>query len=252
MSSSGHLVLVPSLLGWADQGLAFDVGLHIGTLIALLGYFWREWRDMLSATVTDLSVQGWRWQRYSANTMLLMSILIGTLPVAAAGLFFGGFVESRLRTVPVVSVALIVGGFALIIAERLGSGRRRLTSVAPADGLFIGLAQALALVPGVSRSGATITAGLSLDIERGAAARFAFLLGTPAFLAAAVLELPQARSQMATDWRLFAVGVVSAAVSGALVIRWMFAYLRQRTFLIFGFYRVVVGMVALCLWAWGR
>ncbi|MGD9935813.1 MAG: undecaprenyl-diphosphate phosphatase, partial [Dehalococcoidia bacterium] len=188
VSSSGHLILVPSLFGWDDQGLAFDVGLHAGTLVALLAYFWRDWATMTFCGLDDLRHHGPSVRRYQQPSRLLLLIVLGSVPAAVAGLALNGWIEENLRQAWLVALMLIFVGALMLIADRRSRLDRSLHDLGVVDAVLVGLAQAVALIPGVSRSGATISTGLVRGLDREAAARFAFLLGTPAFAGAALLK----------------------------------------------------------------
>ena len=238
VSSSGHLILVSSLFGWEDQGLAFDVGLHAGTLVVLLGYFWRDWYLMVSSAVGDLRRRG-ATRALSPPTETLLLIAIGSIPVAVAGLLLDDWIASNLREPWLVAAMLALFGAAMLIVDRSSRAPRRVGDIGLADVLIIGLAQAAALVPGVSRSGATMTAGLARGLNRGDAARFAFILGTPAFAGAALLELPDLVTT-GGEWKLALVGATVAGLVGLAAVHFLLRFLRQRTLGAFVAYRVVL------------
>lgn len=233
ISSSGHLVVVPWLLGRPDGGLTFDVALHMGTLLALVVYFWREWLGVLMAA------PGLLRGRRNQDTRLLGLLVLGTVPAAIAGFVGEEFIERTLRS-PYVIAALLAGvGVLFLVAERWPTPMRRLKDVRWTDALFVGCAQALALAPGVSRSGITIVAGLSRGLRRDDAARFSFLLATPAVAGAGVLRLRSLLgSGLPPDEQLtFLLGFLSAAVVGFVAIAWLLDYLRQRSLAPFAYYR---------------
>jgi len=241
VSSSGHLILVSSLFGWEDQGLAFDVGLHAGTLVVLLAYFWRDWRLMVSSAIGDLRREGGR-PALSPPTETLLLIAIGSIPVAVAGLLLDDWIAANLREPWLVATMLSLVGVVMLVVDRWSRDRRTLGDVRLVDVLIIGLAQAAALVPGVSRSGATMTAGLARGLDRSDAARFAFILGTPAFAGAALLEL----SDLLTtggEWELALVGATVAGLVGLAAVHFLLRFLRQRTLAAFVAYRVGLACV---------
>lgn len=240
VSSSGHLLLVPALFDWSDQGLAFDAGLHGGTLLALLVYFQADWRRLVAGGWRGLRSNGLAVQRYDADGRLLVLIALGTLPVAIVGLALNSWIEDNLREVWVVAVALAVVGVAMLAADRLGARSRGSGDIGLRDALVVGLAQTVALVPGVSRSGATITAGMSLGLDRPDAARFAFLLGTPAFVGAVILAVRDLTGGGETEFDEMAVGFVSSALVGFLAIGFLMRFLRTRTLMPFVYYRFAV------------
>ncbi|MEX0783856.1 MAG: undecaprenyl-diphosphatase UppP [Dehalococcoidia bacterium] len=247
VSSSGHLILVPALFGWDDQGLAFDVGLHLGTLLALLVYFWRDWLRMFGSASRDFVAVGPRWHSYGQDTRLLLALALGSVPVAVVGLLFSGWIEENVRQPWVVAVGLVVAGTVILFVDRLGKHNRSVDQIGIRDALFIGTVQALALIPGVSRSGATITAGVFLDLRRDAAARFGFLLGTPAFVGAALLKSGDLGNAWQDEFDVLALGFVASAVTGFVVIHYLLRYLRTRSLLVFVLYRYVVAALTLLI-----
>ena len=249
VSSSGHLILVPALFGWEDQGLAFDVGLHLGTLVALLGYFWRQWTIMIRTAFSDLGVHHLHFRAHAAPSQLLWLIVIGSLPTVIAGLLFADWIEENLRQPWLVAIMLAVVATLMLLAERFGSQGRELHGLRVPDAITIGIAQACALVPGVSRSGATITMALFRDVKRDDAARFAFLLGTPAFIGAAVLEASDLSNESSADLVELFVGLITAAVVGFAVIHFLLRYLATNTLLPFAIYRYAVAALTLIIGA---
>lgn len=237
ISSSGHLILVPALFKWPDQGLAFDVGLHMGTLLALLGYFWRDWWQMGSASLVDFRRHQFRFRAHSERSQLLWLIVLGSVPTAIVGLLFNDWIEENLRQPWLVAIALAGIGAVMLVADRRSKCERTLESLNIVDVVLIGLAQSAALFPGVSRSGATMTMGLFRDFTRGAAARFAFLLGTPAFIGAAVLKFSDLTSLSNEDTLELLIGFAFSAVVGFLVIHYLMRFLRTRTLMPFILYR---------------
>lgn len=248
VSSSGHLILVPALFDWPDQGLTFDVGLHLGTLTALLVYFWRDWWGMGHATLADLARHGVRWRSYRRESHLLWLIALGTVPAGVAGLIFEGWIEENVRQPWLVALMLAGVGLLMLLADRRARLERTVADIRVFDAVLIGLAQACALVPGVSRSGATITAGLARGLARADAARFAFLLGTPAFAGAALLksaDLADADGQLLE----LLLGFSCSAAVGLAAIHFLLRVLRTRTLVPFVVYRFAVAAVALAIGA---
>ncbi len=248
ISSSGHLILVPALFRWPDQGLAFDVAVHAGTLVALLGYFWRDWYVMGASLISDLRARRLHWRSVAPETRLAVLIAVGTIPGGVIGVAFNDWFESNVRQPWLVACTLALFGAVMLAVDRRAVGSRDARSLGLADALLIGLGQALALVPGVSRSGATIVAGLVLGLRRDEAARFAFLLGTPAFVGAFVLEardLPQAEGSVLAPL----VGMAVAAAVGAAAIAWLLRYLRTRSLAPFVYYRWAAAALTLLVGA---
>lgn len=249
ISSSGHLILVPALFGWDDQGLAFDVGLHLGTLLALLTYFWRDWYTMAVHGLRDLGSHGARYREFAPESQLLWLIALGSIPAAVVGLLFDDWIEENVRQPWVVAVALAVVATIMLFADRLSKRTRTIEDVGVRDAVLIGFAQALALIPGVSRSGATITAALFRDFSRDAGARFAFLLGTPAFVGAAALKAPDLAEMSSDEAGQLAVGFVCSALVGFAAIHFLLRYLRTRSLLPFIGYRYAVAAITLVIGA---
>ncbi len=252
ISSSAHLVIIPWLLGWGESGLTFDVALHLGTLVAVLAYFWQDLLQMVIA-VPRAAVR--RQLTTDPMARLALILVVGSVPAGVAGLLAQDAVDRHFHAgagdgaVAVIAALMIALALALYLAERRATHTRHLLAVSWQDGLIIGLAQALALLPGVSRSGSTITAGLFRDLKRDAAARFSFLLGVPAILGAGLLEIRDLLAEgLPADQRApFAVGVVAAAVVGYLAIAFLLRYLQRNSTLIFVGYRLAVGAGVLAL-----
>lgn len=248
ISSSGHLILVPWLFGWPEQGLTFDLALHLGTSVALLAYFWRDWVSLAQAVLAGLTSAK---ARASQEWKLAWLIVLGCIPAGIIGVLFEDFVENTLRGHPLlIGVLLVLFGVLLLLADRLGSRSRPLEKLSFVDAIAIGCAQVLALCPGVSRSGITLTAGLFRGLDRTAAARFSFLLSAPITIGAAVFKLkdlvktpPHGAEAMA-----FAVGIAVSAIVGALAIGFMLRYIQRQGVALFVVYRVVVGVFVI-VWA---
>ena len=254
ISSSAHLVLVPWLFGWPNPGLVFDVALHIGTLAAVLIYFWGDLWGMLTAVLGGVA-RGKPLAEPQARLGLM--VVAASVPGAAIGAafnsridaFFHGQAANRTALV-VIAVALIVMGLLLAVAERAARHARDLNAVTFRDALIIGAAQAFALIPGVSRSGSTLTTGLFLGLRRETAARFSFLLSVPITAGAALKEmvdLVQAGGLRPGEWVPFAIGIVTAGVVGYGCIAWLLRYLQRATTTIFTVYRVLLGLIILIL-----
>ncbi len=247
ISSSGHLILVPRLFNWEDQGLSFDVGLHLGTLVALLVYFWRDWRAMITVGLADLARHQFAFRQHRRESQLIWLIALGSIPAVVVGLLFNSWIEDHVRQPWLVAIMLAGVGTVMLVADRLGRRTRQIESVGIGDAVLIGIAQACALIPGVSRSGATMSAGLARGLTRDSAARFAFLLGTPAFVGAAVLKSSDLLGESSTQLTELAVGFAFSAVVGFLVIHLLLRYLRTRSLLPFVFYRYGVAVITLVI-----
>ncbi len=273
ISSTAHLALAPWLFGWTDPGLTFDVALHAGTLLAIVIYFFRDWLQIIAQ---GLGLAGGPDAELRQNRKLLWLLVIGTIPIGVAGLLFDKQAEGAWRTPYVIGAMLIGVGIVMWMAERwagpvmepapgdlayapVGGGAaavmapekaRTIAETNGVDAVVIGLAQALAVVPGTSRSGATITAGLFRGMTREAAARFSFLLSTPA-IAAAVAKKGwdiHKHGGLPADMRLpFAAGVLASGVLGAVVIAFFLKYLRRHSLMPFVYYRIVFGIIVIAL-----
>lgn len=248
VSSSAHLILARAFFGYdADRfGLPFDVAVHVGTALAVIAYFHQDILRLLAAAPLALTLRPWRTPASAGDpaadaARLIWLLAIGTVPVAIVGLTLDDYIEQSLRTPAVAAFALAAGASGFIVVERLGRQTRTDRSLTLTEALFIGTAQALALVPGVSRSGITITAALLLGLRRTDAARFIFLLGVPAILGAAVKELPALLGGARGDalW-LMAVGVSSSAVVGYLAIRFFVRYVARHSLDVFAWYRLAL------------
>ncbi len=248
ISSSAHLDLAPWLLGWPDQGLAFDVALHFGTLAAILIYFYRDWLQVIAQGFgIDYSPD----PDLKHNPRLLWLLAAASIPVAVIGLLFEKWVEHAWRENHVLIGSMLVGiGILMWIADRLSARRKGIGEVSGADAMAVGIAQAVAIIPGTSRSGITITAGLFRNINRAAAARFSFLLATPALAGAAMkksYDLMKAGG-LAGDMRVpMAVGTAVAALTGCIVIAFFLRYLRDHSLKFFVLYRIVFGIIVIAL-----
>jgi undecaprenyl-diphosphatase len=249
VSSSGHLVLVPWLLGWQAPGLTFDAVVHWGTALAVIVYFWREWLALISAVF-----QAIRQRSFAApRARLALLIIIGTVPAATIGYFLEGFFEQMFSRPPAAAAFLLVTAAILSISEWLGRREHNLEQMTWLDALLIGLGQALAIFPGVSRSGTTIAAGLTRGLEREPAARFSFLLATPVILGAGafkLLDLLQAGG-LTGQVPAFVVGLVGAGVVGFGCIYFLLRYLQRHRLYPFAIYCAAVGITCLVIAATG-
>jgi undecaprenyl-diphosphatase len=241
VSSSGHLILARAFFGWDPGrfGLAFDVACHVGTLLAVVAYFRADLVHLTVAAPRALGGGDGAWER------LGRLIVVGTLPVVVVGVLFADAIETTLRSPAVIAVTLAVGGIGLIVAEWVGGRRRGEESIGYGESLAIGAAQASALVPGVSRSGATLTMAMLLGLRREAAARFVFLLSLPAVLAAALKEGMEVAKVgfEGLPITLFVVGVVVSAVVGYITVKYFIRYLAGHSLYGFAIYRLLLAAV---------
>jgi undecaprenyl-diphosphatase len=242
VSSSAHLSLTPWDFGWQPAGLGFDLALHVGTLLALLWYFRREWVDLAKGGVLLLRTRS----TADPAARRALFIIIATIPAGIAGLLLEDLAETAFRAPVITAIALIVMGILLwAVDARAGQSRERAT-MTWRDALLVGLAQCLALVPGVSRSGSTITAGRALGFTRADAAVFSFLMSMPIILAAALFKVPDAVRASGITLPLIA-GVASAAVSSWLAISILLRFVSKHSYGVFAVYRLVLGAVILGL-----
>jgi undecaprenyl-diphosphatase len=241
ISSSGHLIMVPYLFGWPEHSQAFDLALHLGTLIALLWYFWADWLHLIRGFLAGLVSAQARHDDPSWRMSLL--VLLGSIPAGLVGLVAEKPVEQLLRSAVINAVLLIVFGLVLYVVDRIATLKRSMDELRWLDALTMGLAQILALAPGVSRSGITLSAGLLRGLDRPTAARFSFLMSGPIITAAALFKL---REGIPPDERAAAVvGVISAAVFGFLSIGFLLRYLQRNTLTLFVVYRVLFGLLVI-------
>ncbi|MFH1757477.1 MAG: undecaprenyl-diphosphatase UppP [Pseudomonadota bacterium] len=251
ISSSAHLILAPWFFGWQNSlvdSLTFDVALHAGTLVAILWYFWKDWVDLTRGFIRIIR------QRRVANfhEKLIVYIVLSTFPAAIAGFLLQDMIETSFRNPGLIVFPLTVVSFLMIYAEKRSQRSQPLDKLTLKDSLIIGFAQALALLPGVSRSGITIIAGLFRGYQREAATRFSFLLSTPAIAGAVFLQLRHLFSPgMFTDWPVFAIGFISSGIVGYLSIAFLMQYLRKHTLNLFAGYRLALVAVVI-FWIFWR
>ena len=237
ISSSAHLILAPRLLGWPDQGLAFDVAVHVGTLTAVVLYFRKELRSMVRDWLCSLAGHG-----QTPDSRLAWAVGLGTIPVGIAGVLFAHVIETQLRSPLVIAATTLVFGLLLWWADVQGRRVRDEHSIGWRDVLVIGVAQAIALIPGTSRSGITMTAGLMMGLTREAAARFSFLLSIPVIILAGGLETRKLFAAAAPpDWQALAWGTLLSALSAYLCIHYFLKLLNRMGMWPFAVYRLGLG-----------
>jgi undecaprenyl-diphosphatase len=245
ISSSGHLVLIPWLFGWPKPGLAFDALLHWGTILAALTVFRHDLYRLALAGFNSLRTR----TLDEPDARLAWGIVIGNIPALVLGVLFHDIFDTLFGTPAAVAGFLLLTGLVLFIGERLGSQERSLKEIGLFEALLVGLAQAAAITPGISRSGATIAAALLMGVRRAAAARFSFLLMTPAVLGAGVLALFDLvhEGSLIHEWPLLITGFLAAAIFGYLAIRWLLNYLTRRPLTVFAIYCTIAGLGGLTL-----
>jgi len=248
VSSSGHLRIVPAFFGWEDPGAAFTAVTQFGTMAAVVVYFWTDLKNITLTwlrSLRDPSLRG------TLDARMGWYIGLGTIPIIVFGLLFENQIETTARDLTLIATMLIVLGVVLFVADRVGRKERDVGSIAPRDGILIGFAQALALVPGVSRSGATMTMGLLLGLDRPAAARYSFLLSIPAVVLSGLYQLKDIGEGGGAAWGATLIATVLAFVSGLATIHWLLRFVAHHRFDVFVAYRVVLGAVVLGLVAAG-
>jgi undecaprenyl-diphosphatase len=248
ISSSGHLRIVPAFLGWDDPGAGFTAVIQLGTMAAVLVYFRGDLWRIATAWARQRRLP---FREESTDARLGWFIIIGTIPISIFGVAFSDQIESGARDLYLIGSALIAFSFVMLLAERVGSHQRSLTEMNGRDGLFVGVAQALALVPGVSRSGATISAGLLRGFDRTAAARYSFLLSVPAVVLSGLFELREIGGNDGAPVGATVIATLLAFVSGYAAIAWLLRYLATHTLNAFVAYRIPLGVLVIVLAATG-
>lgn len=247
ISSTAHLKAVPVVLGWGDPGVAFTAVIQLGSIVAVIGYFWQDLVHITRGSLRALLTQKYETLEFR----MALGIALGTLPIVLAGLLIKALIpdfdRSPLRSMGAIALASIVMSLLLAATEKWGSHHRKMASLTVRDGVSMGLAQTLALIPGVSRSGSTLTAGLAIGLQRAAAARFSFLLGIPAITLAGLVELVGLLKDHPNGGSLLvlAVGVISSAIFSYLAIAWLLRYLQNHDTWVFVWYRLLFGSLIL-------
>jgi len=247
ISSTAHLAIIPRLLKWTDPGLGFDVALHAGTLAAVVIYFFKDWVQVI-ANGLGFSYGGSKPDERSR--LLLWYLVIGTIPVLIAGALLKGYAEGPWRNLYVMGAMLIIVGIVMGFADKAGNQKTGMDQMTWFDALTVGISQALAVVPGTSRSGITITAARFQHFDRETAARFSFLLSTPAIAAAAGKDFLDLRKEggVPPEMKLpYLVGILVSAVVGIFVIAFFLKYLRRNSLAVFVWYRVIFGIIVIAL-----
>jgi undecaprenyl-diphosphatase len=243
VSSSGHLVLIPWLLYWPSPGLVFDTVVHWGTLLAVLAYFWRDWWELIVAWLGGL----FHWDWHDPHARLMWLLILGSVPAAVIGYLLESFFEALFSAPQWASLFLLVTAAVLAFSEWRASRTRTMGDLRWPDAVVIGLAQAVAIAPGISRSGMTMAAGLLRGVQRADAARFSFLLATPVILGAGLFKLLDASSaaMLGAQAPALIAGFLAAAISGFVCIRVLLRYLRRGKLYPFAIYCALLGVVGL-------
>ena len=241
ISSTAHLVLVPYLFSWKDPGLSFDVALHLGTLLAIIIYFWKDWLEIFKLGASSLKLIKYESDSYLNNKNIFWLIVVATIPGAIAGFLLEEKAETIFRNPLIISLALILVGLVLFLTDKYAKHRKEIRDVNVKDSVIIGISQAVAIIPGVSRSGATITSGLAMGLNRKDAARFSFLLSAPIILGASVFKLPELFSEKISLFTI--VGIVFSFGSGYLAIKYLLKFVEKSSYQVFFWYRLVLAAV---------
>jgi undecaprenyl-diphosphatase len=238
ISSSAHLVLVPWIFDWTDPGLTFDIALHIGTLVAVVIYFWKDWLRLVTKGLADA---------HSLDGRLFWYLVAATIPGAMAGFLLEKKAETIFRSPLLIATMLIMAGVFLYWADRKSARNIEMNNINFATSMMIGLSQALAIIPGVSRSGITMTMGLLMGLTREGAARFTFLLSTPIIFGAALVKLPYIVANPSLITANFMVGMLISFVTGIASIGFLLRYVQTRSFLPFAWYRFILGSLVVLI-----
>ncbi len=238
ISSSAHLVLIPWFFGWEDPGLTFDVALHVGTLVAVVLYFWKDWWQLIVRGFTDIrSVEG----------RLFWYLVAASVPGAIGGFLLEKKAETVFRSPILIALMLIAMGIFLYWADRKGAKRIDTREITFGTSILIGISQTLAIIPGVSRSGITMTTGMFRGLTREGAARFSFLLSTPIILGAAMVKAPEVISNPSMITLDFVIGILVSCIAGIASIGFLLRYLRANSFSLFVWYRFILGILVIAV-----
>lgn len=239
ISSSAHLIALPQIFGWKDPGLAFDVALHMGTLIAVIVYFFKDWLNLAySGLMKPKTTEG----------KLFWYIVLACIPGALIGKLLENQAETAFRNLALMGTMMIIMGIVLLLAEKYGRKKVKLERIGMKRSLYIGLSQALAIIPGVSRAGITMTMGLFTGLTRESSARFSFLLSTPIIFGAALLKVKDLFNTPSSDIVFLLTAIFVSAVAGLLSIKFLLEYLKNKGFGIFVVYRIVVGTLFIAVY----
>lgn len=238
ISSTAHIVLAPWLFGWEDPGLAFDIALHMGTLVAVVIFFWKDWIRLIKAGLTDVK---------SSDGKLFWCLVLACIPGGILGLIFEEYIESVFRDPLLIGIMLIAMGLVIYVADRYSKSEVELKDVGPKRSLLIGVSQGLAMIPGVSRSGITMAVGRALKIKREDAARFTFLLSTPFILLSGLYKAKDIVS-VSVEALPFSIAIVTSAIVGLLSIKFLLEYLKRKGFGIFAVYRLILGVIVIAVY----
>ncbi|OGC47379.1 hypothetical protein A2713_00805 [candidate division WWE3 bacterium RIFCSPHIGHO2_01_FULL_35_17] len=249
ISSSGHLILIPAIFGWELQDLSFDVALHLGTAIAVLLFFWRDWFDMIKALKLDvidfIAGKTRDINKLRRGSVGLFTIVIVSIPVGIAGVMLENQVEQLFRSPILVALMLIIVSIFMYVADNYSESNKSDKEIGFMDSLVISLSQIVALFPGSSRSGMSISTGLFRGLTREKAAKFSFLLATPIILGASIVKLPDLFSASSEQIQVILIGLATSFITGIISIKWLLSFLRNRSLKVFVVYRILLGVVIL-------
>lgn len=245
ISSSAHLVLIPALLGWDTPSFEFDVAVHFGTAIAVIAYFWADWIKLAKAAFDWLRTR----DSSAPDFRLLMFLMLGNIPAVILGLAFRDAFEDMFHDPILAAVTLFLNAGILVIGERIGKQERGIEQINLMDAITVGIAQAIAIIPGISRSGSTIAVGHMRNLTREAAARYSFLMVTPLLVAGGLVQLLELGGQSVTNdqWITLGIGFLVALISGYTVIHWLLRFLRTRPMTVFAIYCAVFAIASLVI-----
>lgn len=239
ISSSGHLAALPQIMNWQDPGLAFDVALHLGTLLAVVVFFWRDWVNLIISGVS---------RPKTTDGKLFWFIVAASIPGAIIGKIFEKQAEEAFRNLALIGGMLIIMGIILYFADKMASNRISIEKIGIKRSLIIGFSQALAIIPGVSRSGVTMTTGLFTGLKKEDTAKFSFLLSTPIVFGAGILKLKDMIHMPHNEVTPFIVGMITSAIVGFIAIKFLMDYLKRNGFGIFVIYRIIVGSLFIAIY----
>lgn len=239
ISSTAHLILVPFITGWKDPGLAFDVALHAGTLLAVVVFFWNDWVEIFKLAFKSSDQRSAISNQYNKNILWLL--VVATIPGVLAGYFLESQAETIFRSPLLIAFTLAFVGLLLYLADKYSKHRKNINQINLSDAIIVGASQAVAIIPGVSRAGATIIAGLVRGLDRVSAARFSFLLSTPIIFGATLNQMPSLLKE-GIDIRII-VGILFSALSGYLAIRYLLKFVEKVSYKIFFWYRLALAII---------
>ena len=249
ISSSGHLILIPAIFGWELQDLSFDVALHLGTAIAVLLFFWRDWFDMIKAVKNDgiglLNGKFLDINKLRRGSLVFFTIIVVSIPVGIAGVMLENQVEQLFRSPILVASMLIIVSIFMYVSDKYSKFNKSDKEIKFVDALIISLSQIVALFPGSSRSGMSISTGLFRGLTREKAAKFSFLLATPIILGASIVKLPDLFSSSSDQIQIMLIGLATSFITGMISIKWLMFFLKTKSLKVFVVYRILLGAVIL-------